>query len=298
MKWGDIKLVKDPEGVEMLVWNTERGTKTRTGEKAQVGQRKFPPMAVETGTDRYPVKLYKAFASRRPDSMKLADSPFFLQVKTKGWEESQVWYYPTPWGKNKIGEILTKARSVIGLETSTGKVSNHSVRKTGISRLLDNDVPPTFVTQLSGHKNIESLNSYHCASKEHQKQMSRILSSGDEPSRKKLAASSVTRPAEECTPSKAPLMETSSSAVKINPSSSQPKLMVPDFGQPTTKPHDLFQSMFAGANISNCVFHFSPNPYSAQRHIPNVALFPTGEENPVCRPRKKVRIVESDSDED
>ena len=115
---------------------------------------------------------------------------------------------------------------------------------------------------------------------------------------KKLATSSVTRSAEQFTPSKAPLMETTSSAVKINPSSSQSKLMVPDFGQPTTKPHDLFQSMFAGANISNCVFHFSPNPYSAQRHIPNVALFPSGEENPVCRPRKKVRILESDSGED
>ena len=91
MKWGDIKLVKGPEGVEMLVWNTERGTKTRTGEKVQAGHRKFPPMAVATGTDRCPVKLYKAFASRRPDSMKLAYSPFFLQVKTKGWEENQVW---------------------------------------------------------------------------------------------------------------------------------------------------------------------------------------------------------------
>ena len=90
IKWGDIKLVKDPEGVEMLVWNTKRGTKTRTGEKAQAGQRKFPPMAVVTGTDRCPVKLYKAFASRCLDSMKLADSPFFLQVKTKGWEESQL----------------------------------------------------------------------------------------------------------------------------------------------------------------------------------------------------------------
>ena len=53
-KWGDIKLVKDPEGVEMLVWNTERGTKTRNGEKAQASQRKFPPMAVVT--DRCPVK--------------------------------------------------------------------------------------------------------------------------------------------------------------------------------------------------------------------------------------------------
>ena len=74
--------------------------------------------------------------------------------------------------------------------------------------------------------------------------------------------------------------------------------MVPDFGQPTMKQHNLFQSMFAGANISKCVFHFSPNPYSGRKHIPNFALFPSGEENPVCQPRRKVHIVESDSDED
>ena len=66
--------------------------------------------------------------------------------------------------------------------------------------------------------------------------------------------------------------------------------MVPDFGQPMTKQHDLFESMFAGVNISNFMFHFSPNLYSAQRHIPKVALFPRGEEDPVCRPRRKVRI--------
>ena len=32
------------------------------------------------------------------------------------------------------------------------KVTNHSVRKTCISRLLDADVPENFVAQLSGHK--------------------------------------------------------------------------------------------------------------------------------------------------
>ena len=69
--------------------------------------------------------------------------------------------------------------------------------------------------------------------------MSRILSSGNEPSRKKFAASSVTRPVEEFTPSKAPLMETTSLAVKINQSFCESKLMVPDFGQPMTKSHDL-----------------------------------------------------------
>ena len=86
MKWGDIKLVKDPEEVEMLVWNTERGTKSITGEKAQAGQRKFSPMAVATGTDRFPVKLYKAFAGHRLDSMKLADS----QDKGMGGEPNLV----------------------------------------------------------------------------------------------------------------------------------------------------------------------------------------------------------------
>ena len=40
------------------------------------------------------------------------------------------------------------------------KISNHSVRKTSISRLLDADIPENFVAQLSGHKSIESLQSY------------------------------------------------------------------------------------------------------------------------------------------
>ena len=94
----------------MLVCNTERRTKTRAGEKAQAGQRKFPPMAVATGTDRCPVKLYKVFASRRSDSMKLADSPFLLQVKTKGWEENQVWYYPTPWGQKQCCRDINEGK--------------------------------------------------------------------------------------------------------------------------------------------------------------------------------------------
>ena len=54
------------------------------------------------------------------------------------------------------------------------KVSNHSVRKTSVGRLLEADVQPNFVAQLSGHKNLKSLDSYHSASLKRQREMSAI----------------------------------------------------------------------------------------------------------------------------
>ena len=42
-------------------------------------------------------------------------------------------------------------------ETNKKKVSNHSVRKTSAGRLLEADVQPNFVAQLSSHKKSEKL---------------------------------------------------------------------------------------------------------------------------------------------
>ena len=53
--------------------------------------------------------------------------------------------------------------------------TNHSARKTGIKKLLHADIPPTDVMQISGHKNVQSLNSYSVISNEQQKNLSRIL---------------------------------------------------------------------------------------------------------------------------
>ena len=61
---------------------------------------------------------------------------------------------------------------------SRNKIANHSARKTTLSKLLDNKIHPLHVSQLSGHKNTDSLKSYHSANKRKQQQMSQILSSG------------------------------------------------------------------------------------------------------------------------
>ena len=178
LRWGDVELQQDPvqDGREMLVWINERGTKTRKGQE-NGHQRAFQPKIYATSTERCPIKFYKLFRDHRPKEMKQPDSPFFLAVRHGSRREnSEIWYMKAPLGKNQIGKFLSAAADNAGIQRTGAKVSNHSVRKTSISRLLDASTPENFVAQLSGHKNTQSLQSYKSAGEKHQRQMSYILS--------------------------------------------------------------------------------------------------------------------------
>ena len=113
------------------------------------------------------------FRSHRPIEMNQPEAPFYLAVKHQRKATDAVWYKKSPLGKNEIGKLLTKAAQNAGLP---GRVTNHSVQKTCISRLLDSDVPENYVAQLSGHRNLKSLDSYKSASIQHQRRMSLALS--------------------------------------------------------------------------------------------------------------------------
>jgi len=59
---------------------------------------------------------------------------------------------------------------------------NHNGRKTMIQTLVNNDVPPTDIMQLSGHKNVQTITSYSTVSQKQQLNMSHTrtgLSSGE-----------------------------------------------------------------------------------------------------------------------
>ena len=73
---------------------------------------------------------------------------------------------------SEIGKFLSATAKNAGLQ---GRVTNHSVRKICISRLLDADVPNNFVAQLSAHRSLKSLDDYKSASYEHQRRMSLAL---------------------------------------------------------------------------------------------------------------------------
>ena len=223
LKWGDVELGFDQEtGKEVLVWKAERGSKTRHGEGHQ---RAFYPTAQASNSRRCPVSLYKTFASHRPDSSKFPESPFFLAVNNKRKPDSQVWYTKGPLGKNTIGQFLPKAAKAAGL---SGKISNHSVRKTCISRLMDADIPSNFVALLSGHKNLKSLDAYKTASVTHQRQMSRILS---------------------CSASDRPTSSSTSSLTETG------ETLCPNTSDAMSKATGLF----SGARIDGCTFNFNFN---------------------------------------
>ena len=164
--WGDVELARDSEtDSEYLVWKSERGSKTRTG-KDGGHQRAFEPKAYASSDKaRCPVEFYKAFRSHRSEAMLEPDAPFYLAINHRRKPGENLWYLDRPLGKNEIGKFLKDAFAEAKLDDKNKKkVSNHSVRKTSVGRLLEADVEPNFVAQLSGHKNLKSLDSYHSAS--------------------------------------------------------------------------------------------------------------------------------------
>ena len=168
--WGDVVL-KGGAGGEYLEWDTERGTKTRDGRECEE-RRRYNPTAYPSESDRCPIKAYKLFAAHRPQEALHPNSPFFLTIDLSKSATDNIWYKPKPMGKNSLGKILALAREKCGLQ---GKVANHSVRKTGISTLLDYGVPELYVAQHSGMKSTESLKSYKRASLTQQRTMSDVL---------------------------------------------------------------------------------------------------------------------------
>ena len=94
--------------------------------------------------------------------------------------KNNIWYFERPLGKNSHGKFMAKAKEILGYSgTSRSKVANHSAWKISISTLLNNDIHPLHVSQLSGHKNTDSLKSYHTASLKQQEKMSNMLSPND-----------------------------------------------------------------------------------------------------------------------
>ena len=148
LKWGDISLITDGiTGNDFLVWAGERGSKTRHANAS----RAFNPTAQATHNERCPIKYYKSFKSHRPEEMMRPDSPFLLAINHRRKPENNIWYSKSPLGKNEIGKFMVMAAKRAGL---TGNITNHSVRKTCISRLMDAEVQANYVAQLSGHKNL------------------------------------------------------------------------------------------------------------------------------------------------
>lgn len=169
--WGDITVQTTHDGKEYIEY-TERTTKTRTGEhRGQNSARKFLPKAFQN-EDREicPVTAYKIYRDYRPASANNPECKFYLALIPN--PRTDIWFKNAPMGINKLGDLM-KNMALKG-ELTSRKV-NHSGRKTCVTTLLHADVHPTLIQQLTGHKNLESINHYATASLQQQEMMSKTL---------------------------------------------------------------------------------------------------------------------------
>ena len=69
----------------------------------------------------------------------------------------QIWYYRAPLGEKKLGNMM--AAMSIKYQLSQ-RYTNHSVRVTSLQLMEDNNIEGRHIVRISGHKSIESINSY------------------------------------------------------------------------------------------------------------------------------------------
>ena len=144
------------------------------------------------------------------------------------------------------------------------KLRNHSSRKTMIQTLSEKGVPPSHIAQLSGHRNLKSIENYSVLSTKQQQSMSNMLS--NIPNEKVLS------------------LPTASSSVH-NPignaglsSLAQPQQSSSNTGQQSV-------ALFSGAVIQGGQFSVTINTVNQSPTQGNRAL-------------KRIRVLDSSSDED
>ena len=78
-------------------------------------------------------------------------------------------------GVNKLNSLMKECAAAAGIGENK-RITNHSGRKTLTQTLLDHNVPPTQIIQVTGHKNLQSVNNYSAMGERQQENISSIFS--------------------------------------------------------------------------------------------------------------------------
>jgi hypothetical protein len=118
------------------------------------------------------------YAALRPQDYAKDTDPFYIAVNTQLCHadvtpaEHHKWFKRQPIGTNKLSRLMADMTEKAGLDRRT----NHSARKHLVQKLNDSNVPPHQIIQITGHKNINSINNYSNLSLAQQKTISHIVS--------------------------------------------------------------------------------------------------------------------------
>ncbi len=96
--------------------------------------------------EKCPVLIFEKYIAQRPTEMCNPDSPFYLSINYKPGDGAH-WYKKQKMGKDRIGQIMKRISTQGSLQ---GRKTNHSARKTMITKLAHCDVPDSRIMQFVG----------------------------------------------------------------------------------------------------------------------------------------------------
>ena len=156
--------------------------KIHTGENPKNIRESKPKMFENRDNpERCPVTTYLAYKQQKPSQMMDDNCPFYLAIDTEVPKAGKNWFKVFPLGVNSL-------RSMVASQVqSNKKLVSHRTRKHLVQKLVDSNILPNEIVQITGHKNINSLNNYSAISDKRQQQISAVLSGGKKPSTCTLA---------------------------------------------------------------------------------------------------------------
>ena len=109
---------------------------------------------------------------------KLSLFPVYLAVNNLQPSSLSIraWFKAQPIGVNKLNSLLKDMVNEARLGLENKRLTNHSVRKHLVRKLNDNEIPSTQIMQITGHRNVNSVNNYSSLSDKQKEKISSILS--------------------------------------------------------------------------------------------------------------------------
>ena len=106
---------------------------------------------VKPDSEQCPVLTYLKYKEERQPEMCTNDAPFYLTVNCEAPKPGKKWFKNSPFGVNSLRNMIKNMLKGAVNDTDR-KIVNHSTRKHLIQKLVDSEIPPNEIIQITGHK--------------------------------------------------------------------------------------------------------------------------------------------------
>ena len=165
----------NPENLISCVKYIEHGSKNRPGGRHQLNLENkvvVEYVCPELG-ERCHVHLLKLYLSKLPSCAKELDAFYWKPKKNIPSGDDEPWFTRNVVGHNTLDKMLKKMFKDCGINSE--RKTNHSLRATAISRLMEKNVPSRVIMEKSGHMSKDGLVPYERTSAVQQQASSRAL---------------------------------------------------------------------------------------------------------------------------